>query len=403
MKPLGRQLDDLTMAEKKALTHQICDKKNGLLDKDWAELVMEYDLDISPDTLRKAGVGLKLANDACMLQDWDIDTVDAVSNGYTERQKLRDLTSRVNEVFRAEARSELLRENIYEAIKTLPKITPPDTTDIIENLDGKKELVLALGDFHFGAKIHVEGLEGETLNEYNEDVFKKRMTELFLHTATIVKKERIGRIHVFLVGDLIDGMLRQSQLMRLEYGIVESTVRLSELLAHWLIMLGGMANIEVYACTGNHSEVRPLKAKAREYEDENLEKIVMWYLEERCTEFEKIHVHAECKRFAKANVCGYSFLLLHGDGAGNVQQLARDAVNLYSKPIDFFICGHKHSEAEFPAGMTKDGHSVIIRVPSICGIDRFAQSLGCGGAAGATAIVMEEGYGRRCVYPINLK
>jgi len=391
------------MAEKKALTHQICDKKMGLLDKDWAELVTEYDLDISPDTLRKAGVGLKLAADACMLQDWDIDSVEVLSNGYTERQKLRDLTSKANEVFRAESRSQLLRETLYEAIRTLPKITPPENTDVITKPDGKKELVLALGDFHFGAKIHVEGLDGETINEYNEEVFKKRMGDLLVRTAEIIRRERVGRVHVFLVGDLIDGMLRQSQLMRLEYGIVESTVRLSEILAHWIVMLGSVTNVEVYACTGNHSEVRPLKAKAREYEDENLEKIIMWYLEERCAEYEKIHVHGECKRFAKADVCGYTFLLLHGDGGSSIQQIARDAVNLYSKPIDFFVCGHKHSEAEFLSGATKDGNSVIIRVPSICGIDRFAQSLGCGGSAGATAILMEEGYGRRCVYPINLK
>lgn len=400
---MGRQLDDLSLSEKKALAHQICDKKLGILDKDWAELVEEYDLDISPDTLRKAGVGLKLASDAMMLNDFDCDTVETLSDGYVARQMLRDLRVKTNEVFRAEARSQLMRENIYEAIKTLPKITPPENTELICEPDGKKEMVLALGDFHFGAKIRVEGLDGEVLNEYNEDVFKKRMTDLFKQVVEIIRRERVGRVHVFLVGDLIDGMLRQSQLTRLEYGMVESTVRLSELLAHWVVMLGAVANVEVYACTGNHSEIRPLKAKAREYEDENLEKIIMWFLEERCIENPKVHVHGECKRHVKADVCGYSFLLLHGDGKAHVADLATQAVNLYGKPIDFFICGHKHSEAEFYNGTTRDGHSVVIRVPSLCGVDHYAAGLGCGGEAGATAIIMEEGYGRRCVYPIKLK
>lgn len=53
-------------------------------------------------------------------------------------------------------------------------------------------------------------------------------------------------------------------------------------------------------------------------------------------------------------------------------------------------------------GMTDDGNSVIIRTPSICGVDKYAQSRGYGGKPGAIAMVIERGYGRRCVYPINL-
>lgn len=49
-----------------------------------------------------------------------------------------------------------------------------------------------------------------------------------------------------------------------------------------------------------------------------------------------------------------------------------------------------------------DGNTLVMRVPSVCGMDRFAQKLGYGGKAGALAMVMEKGYGRQCVYPIML-
>lgn len=75
---------------------------------------------------------------------------------------------------------------------------------------------------------------------------------------------------------------------------------------------------------------------------------------------------------------------------------------LYGKRVDFFICAHKHKEQESITGYTDDGNSLVIRVPSLCGMDGYAQSLGCGGKAGATVMVMERGYGRRCVYPILL-
>ena len=205
-----------------------------------------------------------------------------------------------------------------------------------------------------------------------------------------------------IVGDLIDGMLRQSQLMRLEYGVVESTMKLSEYLATWIDALSMFVEVDVFAATGNHSEIRPLRSKNREFEEENLEKIVMWYLDARLRSNESVFVDSDCRRYTLVEVEGFQFLLLHGDGEKNIDQIAKEAVNMYNEPIDFFVCGHKHKEQEYPMGMTDSGNSVVVRVPSICGVDRYAQSKGYGGKPGAIAMVIEKGYGRRCVYPIQL-
>lgn len=325
--------------------------------------------------------------------------LNKATEGYVDRQKLRDLSRQVNTAYRSQARSELLREEIREAIAKLPEMEV-DYSMLWD--DGDQSLVLALGDFHYGAEIEVKGLRGEIINRYNHEVFEERMEKLLSQVAYIIAREKIRVIHVFLVGDLIDGMLRQSQLMRLEYGMVESTMRLSEYLAIWLARLSEQANVLVYACTGNHSEVRPLKSKNREFEDENLEKIILWYLEERLRGDERITFCGDQQKMVLAEIQGYSFLLLHGDGEKSIDQIAKDAINMYSEPIDYFICGHKHKEQEYPMGMTDDGNSVVIRVPSICGVDKYAQSRGYGGKPGATAMVIKRGYGRRCIYPINL-
>lgn len=75
---------------------------------------------------------------------------------------------------------------------------------------------------------------------------------------------------------------------------------------------------------------------------------------------------------------------------------------LYGQRIDYFVCAHKHRELEAVTGYTDDGNAVVIRIPSICGMDGYAQKLGYGGRPGALAMVIERGYGRRCVYPIAL-
>lgn len=394
---MNRSLEELTANEKSDLVKQIAKKKSGEIDTDWSEICDQFGLNINAETLRKAGVGIKLVADANMLGTAHTD----LSSGYVERQKLRDLTKQVNAMYRTESRSELLREQIADAVKNLPTLSITTYTSS-ENEDNNRTIVLALGDFHYGADIHVEGLKGETLNEYNHRVFEQRMEKLFHETVEIIQAENVHEVHLMLVGDLIDGMLRQSQLMRLEYGVVESTIRLSEYLAFWIAELSQYAEIHVHAALGNHSEIRPLKSKNREFEEENLEKIIMWYLHSRLEDCEDIYVDEDCKKHSLINIQGFSFLILHGDGEKNIPQIAQDAINMYAEPIDFFICGHRHKEQEWPSGQTDAGNSIIVRVPSICGTDKYAQSRGYNGKPGAIAMVIERGYGRRCVYPIQL-
>lgn len=353
---------------------------------------------VNAETLRKAGVGIKLAADAGLLTDEN----PGERAGYIERQKMRDLSRQVNTVYRNESRSELLRETIERAVKDLPAFTIFSKGNINRTDIGARSLVVALGDFHYGADIHVEGLYGETINEFNHTVFEGRMLDLLDEIEAICAKENLNNVYVMLVGDLIDGMLRQSQLMRLEYGVIESTIRLSESLASWINAISGFAKVHVYASTGNHSEIRPLRSKNREFEEENLEKIILWYLGSRLRDNELVTVDTTCRRYTLAEVEGFNFLLLHGDGEKSIDQIAKDAINMYQRPIDFFVCGHKHKEQEYPMGVTDSGNSVVIRVPSICGVDRYAQSRGYGGRPGAIAMVIERDYGRRCVYPIQL-
>ena len=374
---------------------------------------------MSPDTLRKAGVGIALADEAGVLKFRDSSSEEVVkskdgvaatipeadTNGFIERQKIRDLRTEIRAELRAESRSQSLQEVVAEAIKNLKPINVERIIPWSPVDEESRSLVVALGDFHYGSEFTVCGLDGDCLNLYNPATFEQRMGNLLVQLEEIIEKEKINTVEVMLVGDLIDGMLRDSQLMRLKYGIVDSTIHLSEYLAVWLARLSDYVSVvKVHACTGNHSEIRPLGSKARQFEEENMERIIMWYLQERLKKISNIIINPNTGRRVLAKVQGYNFLLLHGDGASykNISDIARDTVNLYGTPIDFFVCGHLHNEVTMQSGMTKDGRSYIIRVPSLCGVDCYAQSKELGGQPGAVAMVIEKGYGRKCVYPISL-
>ena len=397
---MGYTIDELPSEAKRNLVGEMIDKKNGASDKDWAEICDEFDLTVNAETLRKAGVGVKLASDAGMSF---CGSSDESGTEYMERQKMRDLGNKLNAAYRSESRSQLLRETVQQAVQQLPSFPEIEIQPRPQDKDHRaRELVVAMGDFHYGADIDVRGLYGECLNRYNSEIFETRMQKLLDDIIWIIKREEIGFVNLFFMGDLVDGMLRQSQLMKLEYGLVESVIHLSEYLSRWINELSAYATVVVIGVTGNHSEVRPFKSKAREFPDENLEKIIFWFLDERLKDNDNVIVMRDCGQMSKITICGYNFVLLHGDGEKSIDQIARNTVNLYGERVDYFVCGHLHKEQEFPAGYTIDGNSLIIRVPSLCGMDKYAQSKGYGGRAGATAFVMSPKYGRQVVYPIDL-
>ena len=402
---LSQYIEELSLEDKKLLVEEMLAKKNGSNDRDWSEIVDMFDLDCSPDTLRKAGVGVKLMSDANM-GGIDLDELATTNPDYVERQKLYDLRRDFRKDMREFSRTELICETIRKAIKALPKIDISGKLRVVPKDTGaKRDLVVGLGDFHFGADFTVYGLRGEIINKYDSGVFEKRMEDLLWRIEEIVKKEKPEQLTLMIVGDMLDGMLRTSQLQRLEYGVIESAMRLAESLTQWLVELANRINIpiRVGAVRGNHGEIRPLGTKAGQFPEENMERIVMHYLRARFDESPSVWIiENDAPMHQMIDVCGYQFLLTHGQGV-NIETMARDSVNLYNKPVDVFMVGHLHKTQTFNSGIMNGTNVFVERVPSICGTDPYAQSKGYSSAPGATAILMEEGYGRKCVYPIVLK
>ena len=242
----------------------------------------------------------------------------------------------------------------------------------------------------------------EVLNSYSPETFEARMADLLGQVRAILERERLSHVVLLLCGDALDGMLRSSQLMRLRWGVVESCMRYAEYMARWVSALALYADVEVYGVDGNHSEIRPLGSRRGEFENENLEKIILWHMAARLRNVATVKVDECAAKRKLVKVQGYSILLCHDTDTRALEEAAKQAMLLYNERIDFMICGHKHRERELISGYTDSGNAVILRVPSICGMDDYAQRLGYGGQPGALAMVVEAGYGKRCAYPILL-
>ena len=267
---------------------------------------------------------------------------------------------------------------------------------------GKRTLVLCIADCHFGAEWIVRGLRGEILNRYNPEVFAERMDDLLMQVRDIIDRESISDVQLLLCGDSLDGMLRPSQLMKLRWGVIESCMRFSEHMAQWIAALSQYATVSVCGVDGNHTETRSLNSKRGDFPGENLEKVIFWFLAERLKDVPGVLVDSITEQQKHLTVQGFSILLTHGTDIKSLENAAKQTMLLYGESIDYLICGHNHREQEYVSGYTDQGNAVVIRVPSLCGMDEYAQRLGYGGRPGALAMVLEAGYGRRCIYPISL-
>ena len=394
---MSRYVEELDQDETRLLVQEILDKKQGRIRKTWMEIVQEYGLDCGEDAIRKISAGINLARKAGMIFENQFD------REYMERQKIRDMQQHIKKDMRDLSRTELICEHIKEAIKSLPEIKL--NVKPIENKHPRTDLIVGLGDFHYGADFDVKGLHNEIINHYDSQVFEERMCCLISRVVEICEKEHPERVTIMIVGDMLDGILRASQLQRLEYGLVDSAIKFSETLTLWLITLAEAISVPIRVCAvrGNHGEIRPLGSKAGQFPEENMERIVMHYLYARLENVPNIIIMDNDAPMVKTiDVCGYHFVLTHGQQT-NVESMAKDYINLYQKPIYAFIIGHWHKSQTFSSGILPEGNILVECIPSFCGIDPYAQSKGYGAYAGATAILMEEGLGRKCVYPIVLK
>ena len=148
------------------------------------------------------GAGIRLAADAGMLAGSVFPSAD-------DEQKLRDLRREINEAYRAQNRSEALRQAVTEAAAKLPEIKIPYCVPTGDDAD--RSLVVCVADCHYGAEWDIKGLRDETLNAYSPEIFERRMALLLREIVAILEKEGIGHVVMLLCGDALDGMLRSSQ------------------------------------------------------------------------------------------------------------------------------------------------------------------------------------------------
>ena len=383
-----------------------------LSDEDYLELSKEvYGKEYSSDVARRMMYGSRYTLellDKYMTDKLEENTqcnsmIDSIKREkielQKERYKIQSEKNEINKWIREQSRIELWEEKIRNIARELEPLKVPELQ--INKSINSKVGITGIADVHFGKLIDIKGLMGESLNQYNEEIFQSRMWNFLNELVFIIKKEELSRLDFHMLGDLVDGILRMSQIQSLQYGIVESVMKFSEFMANWFNEFSKHIVLDVYSVEGNHSEIRPLGSKAGEFPHENAEKLIVWYLQSRLSSNPNVKIH-NSNKMNLTKVLGLNVLSIHGQDEKNLEQSLKDYSFMYGIDIDILLSGHLHSGNSKSIGLGEYGNVECIQFPSICSIDDFSMKLKKSAMAGSKLIVIEEDSRTRLTYDIVL-
>lgn len=372
----------------------------GMIDeREWAKRVLgedEYNT-YSVDYLKRGIRIFTLALDNMVGNDCTDSVIDEKEALILERKKLQTVNLQAQEYYRERGRSELLREQIREAIQSLEPINFKHYTYPVNTEDNVGLLVIA--DCHYDSNYDITGPDGTSICSYNTYTFKSRMN--YLADSMAGDSFDYSSLKVVFCGDDLENLIRASSLKKLRQSVVKSTIEFAEFVSEWLNDLSELLEvpIEVAFVPGNHTVCRLLGQKP-EFEDENLEYIIHAFVELRLKDNQNITV-APYNNVYYTQIHNENMLFAHGEDK-DLEKTMKFYENFYGVRLDACYGAHFHSESTKSIGVGTVGSKRIIRVPSIVGTDPYALKLGKNNRAGAYfAIFNDDGEWLNKIYWLN--
>lgn len=379
-------------------------KVNGELDIDWYEISTKHGLSMSSDSIRRAGVGIKLAAQAGVL-DFSEREVEAPPPSISEKgtqerdaiykakRELYDQRREYNAILAKEARTEHLHGIIAEAANNLGNIKPLNIEKHFYDNPDDGEALVVLTDWHFGL------VSDNIWNSFNIEILRDRVSTLVERTIEKIKRHQPRTLHVAILGDMIAGAIHASSRAASEEVTSAQLVHVSELLAEVIAELSNYVSFTfVYSTYGNHA--RTVSNIKDSLHSDNFEQIIPWWLKARFASRQDIEVVDSRYEFIHMDICGYTVVATHGDldGGKNAPILINTMFEkVHGKGIDYFVTGHEHHIESFEnVGIEH------IKCGCLCGADDYANTKRLFSSVSQTLIFFSRTEGRECIYNIML-
>ncbi|MDM0587688.1 hypothetical protein QTH25_13005 [Clostridium perfringens] len=384
-------------------------KCESQLDLDWEEIIELTDAGCHRDSLRKACNVTKFSSYNVMKYYEDKINqmkIEGSNNTNEEAEKLleelretknhiRTLNIERNKNDRFADRRKLYYENIGLLIEKIPQ---PELKPLYPNQEKEVVHILDFADIHYNATFKA------ITNSYSRKEAQLRFKKLIGECKEYIDENKVNTLYVVNCGDSLQGMLRVSDIKLNDLSVADSLVEFQKVMASFLNELSAFCNVKYYHVnSANHTETRYLNAKAGTMAVEDMEKIIVNYLNDVLIDNKRVFVNTE---FYEDNIqfeaAGFNFVCMHGHQVKNIKNIIRDLSDKYDKRFDFCLLGHYHSGVEMTVGERKGYAKEVLVSPSFVGTCPYADKLMVGGKGMAKIHKFVRDKGRRNTYNIVL-
>lgn len=255
--------------------------------------------------------------------------------------------------------------NVFKDAKRTPPKWITDTAPSVKKKAGPEVPVTMWADWHAGEVVQPAEVNG--FNEYNLEVFERRVRRLVETTIRLAKKHHVAGGYpgavVALAGDFVSGGLHPELLKTDEEPVLAVVLRVEEILI-WALteMANAFGKLYVPCVAGNHGR-NTAKPEFKNYYLKNFDWLIYRHLARHFVGYDNIHFDVRPSNDVSFGVYGLRYLLVHGDmlgvkggdgiigsigpiTRGEVKKTAQaSALNL---PFDKLIMGHWHQRLWLP-------------------------------------------------------
>ena len=366
----------------------------------WNEICIMLGLSCSGEYLRKIAYGVAAYAD--YLDERDKKSREAGRNQARfdeleqkqmalEREKIRmqDQRRELKKQLRMWSRAQHIQEEIKKAIQNAKDLPQLQTRKPCKET-GTQEGVLLLSDWHIGQ------YSRNFNNVFNSVEFECRIEKLVDKTIEYGHKNHIKKLHVFSLGDFINGLIHVTTRIDNTEDVIHQSMRAAETLCRILGRLSEeFEEIDAYFARGNHDRVTPNKAES--IAKESFFDIIPWYCEARLNGIENINLvkNEYDDEIIVTDICGHKVFAVHGH-RDKITTVVQSLSTMLKIIPDFIFMGHYHHGAESEI----NGAEVVIN-GSLCGTDEYALNLRRTAKAMQKFMIFNE-EGRVCTYDIKV-
>ena len=375
-------------------------KVNKEVKMSWNDICLMLGLSCSGEYLRKIAYGIKAYADYLDARNEESRAAGRNQTLFDEleekkmaleREKMRmqDQRRELKKQLRMWSRAQHVQEEITKAIEKNIDL-PVLHTKNPKRETGTQEGVLLLSDWHIGQ------YSKNFMNTFNSVEFEKRIQKLVDKTIEYGHQNHIKKLHVFSLGDFINGLIHVTTRIDNTEDVIHQSMRAAETLCRILGRLSEEFEIvNAYFARGNHDRVTANKKES--IAKESFFDIIPWYCQARLEGIDNIKLISNeyDDEIVVTDICGYKVFAVHGH-RDKMSSVVQNLSTMLKIIPDFVFMGHFHHGAESEI----NGAEVVVN-GSLCGTDEYALNLRRTAKAMQKFMVFNE-EGRLCTYDINV-